>query len=146
MKTIKKFKEISSYQSENFKKYFGDMEYPNEDPRGLFSKKLERNMLDKEILGELKPTEVSLVDVYNHLKTASHDEWMIFYCRDKDNVLWAVRAYWYGDGWYLYAYSIEDPNPWNAGSQVCSRNSFDTLSLETLPKELVINGITYVKK
>lgn len=35
--------------------------------------------------------------------------------------LWAVNANWDDDGWNLNANSVENPNPWDAGSQVCSR-------------------------
>lgn len=42
------------------------------------------------------------------------------YCAE----LWAVNANWYDDGWNLNANSVENPNPWNAGNQVCSRNSY----------------------
>ncbi len=45
----------------------------------------------------------------------------IFYIRDMDGNLWAVRAYWCGVGWCLSADSVEDPDGWSAGDQVFSR-------------------------
>ena len=41
-------------------------------------------------------------------------------CRAK---LWAVNANWYDGGWNLNANSVENPNPWSADNQVCSRYS-----------------------
>lgn len=38
--------------------------------------------------------------------------------------LWAVNANRNDDGWNLNAYSVENPNPWNAGNQVLSRYSY----------------------
>lgn len=45
----------------------------------------------------------------------------IFYIRDTEDNLWAVYAHWCDDGWSLFAASVVRPDPWIAGSQVCSR-------------------------
>lgn len=45
----------------------------------------------------------------------------IFYICDISGILWAVYADWYVDGWRLSAFSVENPYPWGAGAQVCSR-------------------------
>ena len=38
--------------------------------------------------------------------------------------LWAVNANWNAEnGWNVNANSVENPNRWNAGNQVFSRNS-----------------------
>lgn len=131
MKVTKKISEICSYQGSNFKEWFGDMEYPKEEAVKLFSKKLSRSMNDNEILSELKPTEVSIVDIFDTLKTLDKSVWGIFYCKDNTGVLRAVRVDWYDGGWYVIADSVGSPCSWDAGSQVFSRNSFDSLSSDT---------------
>ena len=40
----------------------------------------------------------------------------------RTNVLRAVNANWNDDGWNLNANSVENPNEWNAGNRVVSRN------------------------
>ena len=35
----------------------------------------------------------------------------------------AVNAYWHGDGWFVYAYAVTDPNAWLDDSRVFSRDS-----------------------
>ncbi|HLD86008.1 MAG TPA: hypothetical protein VJA28_00985 [Patescibacteria group bacterium] len=45
----------------------------------------------------------------------------IFYIRNTDNILWAVRVRWGGDGWYVCAPSVEYPFRSDAGSQVFGR-------------------------
>lgn len=125
--TIKeKFSEITSYQSSDFVEWFGDMEYQDKQSK-LYSKKLERNMLDKEILSEFNPTELNLGEVFNYLNTeAKKEDWMIFYCRDSAGVLCAVGVGWCDDGWRVRADSVERPSRWFDGYQVFSRNSFES--------------------
>lgn len=50
---------------------------------------------------------------------------MILYTRA--SVLHAVNVNWNEDGWYVNANSVEDPNAWNDGDQVFSRN-YDVFS------------------
>jgi hypothetical protein len=50
----------------------------------------------------------------------------IFYIRAHDGSLWAVYAHWFVGraGWYINAYSVENPgrqNRWNGGRQIVSR-------------------------
>lgn len=45
----------------------------------------------------------------------------IFYIRDTKNELRAVRVYWNGDGWRVYAVFVSGPNEWYEGCQVFSR-------------------------
>jgi hypothetical protein len=47
----------------------------------------------------------------------------IFYIRDQNGVLRAVGVDWDDGGWYVGAYSVEDPGGWRVGRQVFSRNS-----------------------
>jgi len=47
---------------------------------------------------------------------------MVF-CTRTAGVLRAVNCNWNDDGWNVNANSIENPNEWNDGNQVFSRNS-----------------------
>jgi len=131
MKTTEKFKEIASYQGNDFKEWFGDMEFEDNTSK-LYSKKLERSMTDSEILAEFKPTELTLGEVFNYLKTVNKKDWMLFYCKDSAGVLRTVGVGWRDDGWGVDAGSVEDPGRWGDGDQVFSRNSFETLDSVTL--------------
>ena len=96
----------------------------------LCSKKLLRGMNDEEILRELKPTEVSLGEVFNYLKNENdHSTWRLFYVKDDAGVLRAVNVYWHVDGWDVFADSVGFPDGWFDGFQVFSRN-FETETLE----------------
>lgn len=47
----------------------------------------------------------------------------IFYVCDVNAELRAVHVNCYDDGWYVDAYSVTDPDRWNDGDRVFSRNS-----------------------
>ena len=137
MKIKDKFAEICSYQSFYFIEWFGDMKY-EQKVSDLYSKRLERYMSDSEILSELKPTELTLGEVFNYLENkANKDCSMIFYCRDKNGELRAVGVYWDDGGWGVYALSVEGPSRWAGGFRVFSRNPFDTNSTvsQTISKD-----------
>lgn len=53
-------------------------------------------------------------------------QWVVAQMALRTNVLWAVNANWNADndGWNVEANSIENPNRWNAGNQVVSRDSY----------------------
>lgn len=125
MKTKDKFSEICSYQSSRFKEWFGEMKFEKSTTK-LYSMKLPRYMTDQEILEELKPTEVSLGNIFFTLQNASKKDWMIFFVRDINGVLRAVGVNWSGDGWSVGARSVGYADGWFAGCLVFSRNSFDT--------------------
>lgn len=125
MKIKDKFKEIVSYQGFNFVEWFGDMEYEDKVSE-LYSKRLEKSMLDSEILREFKPTELTLGEVFNYLKNIKDENMrMVFYCRDIKGMLRAVRVFWSGDGWLVNAFSVKHPSGWNDGHQMFSRERFD---------------------
>ncbi|GEM_PF-1853637 len=44
-------------------------------------------------------------------------------CTMNSGVLRAVNVNWYDDGWNVNANPVENPNRWNDGNQVFSRNS-----------------------
>lgn len=143
------------YLSSNFKECFEDI--PVEEGTTLINQKLPRNMSDSEILAELKPTEVSLGDVYETLKTMDKSWCGIFYVKDKENVLRAVYVFWDCHGWDVGVVVVSFPLDWDAVDRVFSRNPFgsqtlnspDSLTLgnlDTLPEKLTINGIIYVRE
>lgn len=125
-----KFKDLKNayFLGDNFKKYFGDIEFKIPKRLKLQSRILERSMLDREILDEFKPQESNLGELAWAIQNSQKANLVengyanIFYIRDKNNTLWAVVALWYvGDGWYFEAYSVEDPGRWDEGCQVLSQ-------------------------
>ena len=109
-----------AWVSSLFQEYFDGV--PVEQGQTLVSQKLEKEMNDFEIQEELKPTEVSLGDVYETLKTLDHDVWALFYVKDKNKVLRVVGVGWGSGGWGVGAFAL-GADGWGAGSRVFSRNS-----------------------
>jgi len=150
MKTIQKFKEKFSYQSPRFQNWFGDMEF-TEDKKEIFSTVLEEDMNDEEILKELKPTPVSLGQVFN--ASLNKSEWNIFYCNDISGVLRTVFVNWSAYGWYVDADPVEDPEAWDTGDRVFSASPPETQtdpltlspSLQEAIKICQDNGLTVSK-
>lgn len=121
-----------SYIGDNFKKWFGEPKIkPN--TKELFSIKLPHEMLDAEILTELKPTEITLNELVGQFEMMDKYEWYLAYIRNADGVLWAVPVHWYGDGWVVFAFRVGGGCRWFGvgGSRVFSRKSFDTLNKDT---------------
>lgn len=112
-----------AYLGNQFKDWFGDMEVKGEQT--LIGQKLPRHMNDFEIQKELAPSEVSLGDVHETLKTMSHETWALFYVKDSSGVLRTVSVYWYGGGWHVSADAL-DGHGWSADNVVFSRSSCDT--------------------
>ena len=110
-------------------------------------------MTDKEILNEFKPTEITLGELYNFLKsskTLENNCANIAFIRDDAGTLWAVGAGWGagGGGWDVDAISVGYPDEWGSGYQVLSQAAFGDLTsgnLEILPEELTINNVKYRK-
>lgn len=137
MKTKEIFKigKEFSYIGSNFENWFGNMLFDmvsSEESLSLTSKKLPRCMNDSAILAELKPTEVSLEEMYDILKNLDHSIWAIFYIKDVDNVVRAVYVRWDDGGWSVEAYGVSDPDGWSVGYQVFSRN-WDSYALNSDP-------------
>ena len=111
---------------ENFKAQFLGLEVGSTDEVELAVCRLERNSLDAPILTELGDKAEINVSQFKAFLAGNRgsSEWFVFYLRGKDGSLWAVGARWYGDldGWLVEAFSVGDRSPWNAGSQVVSRN------------------------
>ena len=96
---------------------------------------LTKDLQDQEIREELgaEKEETPLSQFYAMLARQGHGQKgdlltdgyaNIFYIRDGEGTLWAVRAYWYSDsgGWGVDAGSVTNPHRWDAGNQVVSRN------------------------
>jgi len=97
--------------------------------------KLIKASVDTPIIAELSGEEVAettLAQMWQMLAKQGHGEdgplltngyWNIFYVRDAKGTLWAVSADWYSGFhyWSVEAYSVTDPNTWNAEGQVVSR-------------------------
>lgn len=98
--------------------------------------KLTTGSVDAEIIERLGVTHESyLADLHAMLEAQPNGEEgplltngsaNIFYLRAKDGSLWAVYAHWFvgREGWYVNAYSVENPdrqNGWDSGRQIVSR-------------------------
>lgn len=122
----------------NFQEWFGGVKAKPKKVK-LFTKILPRSMNDQEILSEFKPQECSLDDVAyameNSKKMLRNSYANIFYIKDQNGVLRAVYAYWDDDGWGVFAIPVGHPGRWFRGSQVFSRNSFETLDKTLRPSE-----------
>jgi len=99
--------------------------------------KLVRASVDGPILAELggeETAETALAQMYELMKAQGQGQKgnlltngnaNIFYIRDANGTLWAVDCSWHSDNrcWHVHAYSVTNPNTWNEGNQVVSRDS-----------------------
>jgi hypothetical protein len=95
--------------------------------------RLSQNSIDKTIIKELggeNAVEMPLAHVFEALKQLNKSSYYIFYCRDVQDILWAVPCYWFAalGVWFVEAYPIPRPRGWGAGRQVFSRDSFEPLT------------------
>jgi hypothetical protein len=136
-----------SYLGDNFRNWFGNFKVTPKKCK-LQSVTLLKPMTDREIEAEYHPEPVTLEEVAYHLETMSHDIFVLFYVKDKTDILRAVLADWSGGGWRLYARSVENPYGWGVGGRVVSRkfNSKTLSSSDTLPNTLIINNQKYVRE
>lgn len=115
---------VKVYLGDNFKKHFrGKTE---EDVAGCDIRvhKLLRASRDLGIRHEIGEDneETYLAHLWHFFKLrGDKGGWFIFYIRDAEGVLWAVNAFWFGDGWSVGADSVENRNRWRAGDCACSR-------------------------
>lgn len=96
---------------------------------------LNRRSVDGPIIAELggeTKAETTLAELVVCLQKQANGELgalltngyaNIFYIRDASGVLRAVHVYWRSVGWLVDADSVGDPNEWNAGYRVFSRDS-----------------------
>lgn len=116
----------AKWMGENFQNQFLGLEVSETKEIELAVRKLTEDSLDEPILKELGDKAETSVSTFHTFLNQNREssEWFIFYLRGKDGNLWAVSAHWSsGDGgWYLYAFSVADPDGWLAEGQVVSRN------------------------
>ena len=129
-----------SYLNDDFKEWF-DWEKVKPVKVKMTEKILERVMNDQEILDELKPEPITLAQFFGSLKNLDKKKWYLCYIKDKNNTLRAVNVFRGVDGWYVYAYSVENPDRWVAGRRVFSCD-FQTPS-DTITGEITFNGSKY---
>lgn len=123
------------YLGDNFKAWFlGKIEEPQAEME-LRRHTLLRRSRDLPIITELggeEKGETTLSQIASLIANQANGEEgtllvngyaNIFYVRDINGVLRTVDAFWYGGRWRLRAYPLEDPDEWNDGHQVFSRNS-----------------------
>ncbi|MEE8131542.1 MAG: hypothetical protein V3T98_00625 [Candidatus Paceibacterota bacterium] len=124
-----------SYLGDNFRANFlNKIEEPIVET-ALCYHKLKKSSRDIPIINELggeNRAETSLSTMFFLIEKQRNGESgalltngyaNIFYLRNVAGVLWAVRCYWSGGGWRVYAYSVGDPSAWGGGCRVFSRNS-----------------------
>ena len=120
-----------SYLGDNFNDHFLKKREENITEVMLKSFKLTQASLSPPIITALGDNhETYLAQLWELLKLQPQGETgilltngyvNIFYIRDADGILWAVCVRWFGDGWCVYAGSVEDPYWWRAGDQVFGR-------------------------
>jgi hypothetical protein len=133
--TGRKAKVKISYIGDNFKSWFmGKTEEPFAGST-VYGRKLNKGSVDGPILAELggqEKAETTLSELFAMMERQANGESgelltngyaNIFYVRDIDGTLRAVRVGWYGGGWFVGAYSVGRPLGWRAGRCVFSRNS-----------------------
>lgn len=121
------------YLGPNFKQNFGKKIETDVERAELRAHTLLEASLDKEIKKEFggQYPVISLATFRAALKQQGRGQKgfllvngyaNIAYIEDDNGTVWAVRAVWNsGDGWNVEAYSVDNPNRWDVGSQVVSR-------------------------
>lgn len=127
-----------SYLSNDFKERFLSGDGKVEDPiaeQTLRYARLRKSSVDAPIIAELGgevKAETTLAEVYALMAQQPNGEngvlitngyANIFYIRDIRGVLRAVYVIWDGVGWDVNADPVGDPDEWDDGRQVFSRNS-----------------------
>jgi len=96
---------------------------------------LTKGSIDRSIIEELggeAKVDTTLQELADQIKKHANGEENglltsgysnIFYIKDTEGVLRAVRVYWLDAGWYVRAFSVEDSAGWGAGRRVFVRNS-----------------------
>lgn len=125
--------EISRSMGTNFRTHFLPKIEENVPATKIRVHKLLRNSKDLNIRAEIgeENEETTLGQLWGSLKLqgcgqdgvllAKYGFPNIFYIRDVEGNLWAVGVCWFGDGWFLNAYSVGSQNEWFADFRVFSR-------------------------
>ena len=122
----------------NFTEWFlsgnGKIEEPIDEKELRYGKLIKYSLdgpIVEELGGEAK-AETTLTELHDLLKKQANGEEgdlltngyaNIFYVKDTSGVRRAVVVDWYGDGWRVFAHSVEYSGDWDAGDRVFSRNS-----------------------
>ena len=126
------------WNGKNFKKNFVNLKDTGKNEISVPAQKLRvhrlrQNSVDGPIIAELggeEKVENYLATMFAMMKKQGTGQtgdllvngWAnIFYIKDDDDTLWAVRCIWLVSGWYVGARSLSGPNGWSAGDQVFSR-------------------------
>ncbi len=124
-----------SYLGYGFKAWFLEKEEQPFGGSALSYAKLSRPSIDISIitaLGGEEKAETTLTELFSLMQAQKNGEsgslltngWAnIFYVKDVFEMIRTVCAYWYDDGWRVYAYSFTMSDSWNDHYQVFSRNS-----------------------
>jgi hypothetical protein len=117
---------------DNFIKVFVPKVETDIEAAVLRSHELLRNSKDLAILREMEGgKEIIALAHFHHLLTLQGEGQEgtllvngyanIFYIVGTDGNLWVVHAFWYDDGWHVFAYPVECPDGWGAGRRAFSR-------------------------
>lgn len=119
----------------NFKEWFlGKCEDPFSGGT-VYGRKINKGSVDGPILTELggqEKAETTLTETYAMMSAQPNGKSgdllnngfaNVFYVRDINNTLRAVRLNWDGDGWIVDAHSVKDPIDWHVRYRVFCRNS-----------------------
>lgn len=139
-----------SYLGDNFRTWFLSGDGKTEDPiseQTLCYAKLRKASVDGPIIEELggeAKVETTLSEMFSLMEKQKNGEdgvllnngyANIFYIKDQNGVLRAVRVRWFGDGWLVRAFSVEIPLEWSADHRVFSRNSVLESSESSAPAQ-----------
>jgi hypothetical protein len=118
-----------AYLGDSFREHFlGKIE----ENVGAEARKIHRLLkpaYDSQIIAELDGKEVTaLAHLFKLLKLQPYGEegnlpinTFVVYVPSVTDELWAVHGNWFVDGWFVYAYPVENPNVWDDGRFVGSR-------------------------
>jgi len=121
---------------DNFTSWFLSGDGKTEDPiseQTLHYHKLRKSSVDSPIITELggeEKSETTLTEMFSLMEKQKNGEdgvllnngyANIFYIRDQNGVLRAVRVRWRDDGWYVFALSVVISDGWSDGYRVFSR-------------------------
>jgi hypothetical protein len=136
--TGRKAKVKIRYLGDNFTSWFLNGDGKTEDPiseQVLCYHKLRQPSVDGPIIAELggaEKSETTLSEMFFLMEKQGNGEdgvllnngySNIFYIKDISGVIRSVHVYWDGDGWVVFAFSVQYPYGRFDGRQAFSRNS-----------------------
>lgn len=113
-----------SCMGENFKAWLLSLTEKRVPQRTLGMQRLLKNSVDEPIIramGGKTRARTYMAHVWQFLKTADRSKLYIFYIKNINGVVCALRARWYVGGWLLDASAVSRPGPWSAGGIVVAR-------------------------